>query len=367
MNENDPSKDINIKTDLAPFSCQYTPQIPELLLRLNCSLAISTYQAGKLVFISPKDENSLVQLPRTFEKPMGIAEDQKNDKIALACKDEIIVFSNSQELAYHYPKSPQKYDALYMPRLTYHTGLLDIHDLRFGRDGKLFAVNTLFSCIIQISNNYNFTPYWTPPFIDKLVSEDRCHLNGMTLKNDLPKYATAFNQGNSFQSWRENITKSGVIFDLETNEPIAKNLPMPHSPRMFGEDLYVLLSATGELVKVDTNTGQYEVIVRMDGFVRGMSLYKDYLFVGLSKLRKNSSTFGKLDFAKKADKAGVLVIHLPTGSIAGKITYFTSLDEIYDVHVLPDKIRPNILNTFTSDYKSGLMIPGATFWAKSEN
>ncbi|MBT8327510.1 MAG: TIGR03032 family protein, partial [Bacteroidia bacterium] len=109
---------------LAPFSCTYTPQIPELLSRLNCSIAITTYQAGKLIFISPKDENSLVQLPRTFEKPMGIAEDMENDRLAIATKDEIVILANSEELAAHYPNAPQKYDALYMPRATYHTGTL---------------------------------------------------------------------------------------------------------------------------------------------------------------------------------------------------------------------------------------------------
>lgn len=364
MNKKSLINDINKKKSLAPFSCQYTPQIPELLLKLNCTIAISTYQAGKLIFLSPKDENSLVQLPRDFEKLMGIAEDIKKDKLALACKDKIIVFSNSKGLAYHYPKSPKEYDALYMPRVTYHTGSLDIHDLSFGRDGSLFAVNTLFSCIIKINDDYNFSPYWTPPFIDKLVSEDRCHLNGMALKNGIPKYATAFNQGNSYQSWRKNITTSGVIFDLETNEVITKNLPMPHSPRLFGNDLFVLLSATGELVKIDINNGKYEVIVKLEGFVRGMSLYRDYLFIGLSKLRKNSSTFGKLEFAEKANHSGIMVIHLPTMSIAGKITYLNSLDEIYDVHIIPDKIRPNILNTITPDHKYGLMTPETTFWGK---
>ncbi|HZV69525.1 MAG TPA: TIGR03032 family protein [Saprospiraceae bacterium] len=355
---------MDIKNSLAPFSCQYTPQIPELLLRLNCSIVISTYQAGKLIFLSPKDENSLVQLPRTFEKPMGVAIDEEKDKLALACKDEIIVFSNSKELAAHYPKSPDIYDALYMPRITYHTGPLDIHDLSFGADGSLYAVNTLFSCIIKINDDYNFSPYWIPPFIDKMVSEDRCHLNGMALQTGIPKYATAFNQGNSFQSWRENITTTGVIFDVETSEVIAGNLPMPHTPRLFNNDLYVLLSATGELVKINLNNGKYDVIVKLDGFVRGMSLYRDYLFIGLSKLRKNSSTFGKLDFAEKAKHSGIMVIHLPTGSIAGKITYLSSLDEIYDVQILGDKIRPNILNTSTPDHTYGLMTPEATFWAK---
>ncbi len=351
---------------LAPFSCRYTPQIPELLLRLEATIVLSTYQAGKLVFLSPKDENSLVQLPRSFEKPMGIAEDTEKDRLALACKDEVIVFANSKELAIHYPKAPRQYDALYMPRLTYHTGPLDIHDLSFGAGGGLYAVNTLFSCIIRIDENYNFTPYWKPWFVDELVSEDRCHLNGMAMVNGKPKFATAFNRGNHFQSWRENITQTGVVFDMENDAVVAEGLPMPHSPRWFYNDLFVLLSATGELVKIDLQTGKYDVVVKLDGFVRGMALFKDYLFIGLSKLRKNSSTFGKLPFAEKANRAGVVVVHLPTGSIAGKIDYLTSLDEIYDVHILAGKIRPNILNTMTHDYKTGLMIPGATFWAKQK-
>ena len=189
---------------LAPFSCQFTPQVPELLQKLNCSIAISTYQAGKLVFISAKDENSLTQLPRNFHKAMGIAEDFENQKLALACKDEIIIFKNSPELANYYPKSPNKYDALYMPRATFHTGTIDIHDLSFGNDGNLYAVNTLFSSIVKIDTDYNFTPFWTPPQIDKITSEDRCHLNGMAMQDGSPKYATAFNNGNSPQSWREN-------------------------------------------------------------------------------------------------------------------------------------------------------------------
>ncbi len=346
-----------------PFSCRYSSQVPELLTRLNCSLAISTYQAGKLIFISPKDENSLVQLPRHFDKVMGIAHDSKKDKLALACRDEVVVFANSQNLAKSYPKSPNKYDSLYLPRNTFHTGALDIHDLNFGLNGEIYGVNTLFSNIIKIDSDYNFSPYWTPPFIDKMVSEDRCHLNGMAFGNGRPKFASAFNQGNTMQSWRENITETGILMDIDSNEIIVDGLAMPHSPRIFDKDLFVLLSATGELVKVDVNTGKYDVVVKLDGFVRGMSLHQDYLFIGLSKLRENSSTFGKLSFAKKANEAGITIVHLPTGSIAGKISYLSSLDEIYDVHVLPDTLRPNIMNTKTEAHKDGLMTPSDTFWA----
>ncbi len=350
---------------LAPFSLKYSPQVPELLHKLGCTLALSTYQAGKLIFISAKDEDFLVQLPRNFEKPMGIALSQDGEKMAVACKNQVITFANSADLAMHYPKSPNKYDALYMPRATYHTGPLDIHDLRYGEGGRLFAVNTLFSCLVEINGDYNFKPFWSPPNISAMVSEDRCHLNGMVVQNGKPKYATAFNQGDTAQSWRDTVTTSGVIYDVEHNSIIAENLPMPHSPMALGDKLYVLLSATGELAQIDKETGEYHVITKVDGFVRGMALCQDYLFIGLSKLRKNSSTFAKLPFADKANHCGVSIAHLPTGSITGKITYETSVDEIYDVHLIPGKRRANILNTLTDDHYLGLATPENTFWAKN--
>lgn len=356
---------MNQSSELTPFACTFTPNLPELLLKLNCSVAISTYQAGKLVFISPKNEEELVQLPRTFAKPMGIGFKPETQQLALATKDEVLLFSNSAELAVHYPKKPNTYDALFVPRATYYTNALDLHDLSFGSDG-LYAVNTLFSCLVKVDERYNFTPVWQPPYIKQLSSEDKCHLNGMVLKEGKPKYVTAFGKGDTPQSWREKITETGLVMDVDTNEIICEGLGMPHSPMLVKDALYVLLSATGELVKIDTKTGQRETIFKTDAFLRGMSLVDDYLFIGISKLRKNSSTFAKLTIAEKANEAGLLIIHLPTGSLTAKLTYKNSVDEIYDVQMLKNMLRPNILNTFTNDFRSALVIPNKTYWARPE-
>lgn len=285
--------------------------------------------------------------------------------MALACKDEVIVLADSPDLAVSYPKKKGTYDALYIPRITYHTGRLDIHDLCWGNN-KIYAVNTLFSCVVAIDGNYNFSPVWTPPFIKELKSDDKCHLNGLVLVDGRPKYATAFNQGNQYQSWRDGVTTDGVLMDIETNEIIATNLKMPHSPRIFNDQLYLLFSATGEVVKINRLNGSYEVLTRLSGFVRGMAYYKDFLFVGLSKLRQNSSTFAKLEIAKKSLNAGIAILHLPSGSFYGEIKYHSSVDEIYDIQVLPGKIRPNIFNTIQPDYKTGLAIPGSTFWSGTD-
>lgn len=322
---------------------------------------ISTFQAGKVIFISPKDDEHLIQLPRTFRQPMGIA--YSAPKMAVATKDEVIVLSNSPELAAHYPKQPNTYDALFMPRATYYTGQVDIHDLLWSTDG-LLAVNTSFSCICRIGEDFSFGPVWHPPFIDKLASEDRCHLNGMILINGRPKYVTALSTTNVFQGWKNGLPGNGVLMDVETGEVVVRNLQMPHSPRLFRDELFVLMSATGELAKAHVTDGTLEVVRPLEGFVRGFAIHGEYAFIGMSKLRKNSSSFGKLPIAEKAVHSGIEVIHLPTGAWVGRIRYEASVDEIYDVQVMAGIRRPGIVNTEGDMHKMGLSIPGATYWAQ---
>jgi uncharacterized protein (TIGR03032 family) len=351
---------IMMSSLLAPFSCTFSPQLPELMLKLNCSIAITTYQAGKLVLTSPSDENRLSILPRTFAKPMGF--DVDGDRIVLATKDEVIFFENSRDLAVHYPNKKNTYDSLFLPRATFYTGQVDMHDIALGKEG-IWAINTSFSCLCLVTGNYNFIPKWKPPFITELASEDRCHLNGMVLINGKPKYVTALGTTNTPQGWREDIVQGGVLMDVETNEIILDKLPMPHSPMMYNGELYLLLSATGEIVRVNTRGKSYEVIKQLDGYCRGMDVYGDYLFVAMSKLRKNSSTFAKLSFAEKADKAGIKIIHLPTKAFAMEMRYESSVDEIYSLKILANTVRPNILNTINPIHKYSLSIPGQTFWA----
>lgn len=346
---------------LPPFSCSYSPGFSQLLFDLNCTLAISTYQAGKLVFISSIDPDKVVQLPRSFEKPMGIA--IAHNKLALATRNEIVVLANAPKLASTYPKQPGTYDALYLPRALLYTGELDIHDLHWDGD-NLIAVNTRFSCIARPSFDHNFIPLWKPKFIKHLDPNDHCHLNGLAVSiQNNPKYASALGHSDEPNGWRKNIANGGILIDIESDEIVLQNLPMPHSPRIYDDQLYFLLSATGELVKANLKAGKYEVIKKFNGFVRGMDKIGDYLFIGLSKIRKTSSTFGNLPIAKTSPFCGIVVIHLPTASLVGQLQYENSVEEIYDVKVIADTRRPGILNHTKEDFRYALTMPKGNFWA----
>lgn len=348
--------------NLAPFSCTFTPNMPELLHKLKVTIAISTFQAGKVIFISPKNEDELIQLPRTFKRPMGMA--LKDGKMAIATHNEVVVLKNSKSLAQSYPKKPNTYDALFSPRASYFTGGTDIHDLHWG-DDRLYAVNTSFSCLCIIDEEYSFTPFWKPHFITELDGTDRCHLNGLAMQGGKPKYISALGRGNILQSWRDNITTGGVIIDIESNEIICSGLAMPHSPRIYDSELFVLLSAEEKLVKVDVQTGKTTDVVRIPGFVRGMVRHGDFLFVATSKLRKNSSTFKHLTIADKADVASVYMIHFPTATIMSQLTYTVSVDEIYDILILADTLRPNIINTYDDMHLRAIHLPHQTYWQEN--
>jgi uncharacterized protein (TIGR03032 family) len=343
-----------------PFTCSYTPQIPELLERLGGTLAISTYQAGKVLFLSSQDDK-LIQLPRTFPRAMAVGID--GSRMAVATKDKVHILGNEATLAVNYPNQPGVYDGLYVPRSTYYTGNIDCHGLEWGSKG-LWAVNTLFSCLCLINENFSFEPVWKPSFISDIVPEDRCHLNGMAMSPDgEPEYVTAFSQGDTKQSWRTSIPKGGVVIHVPSGEILAADLPMPHSPRLIKGKLYLLTSGEGELLAIEPDTGRIEVVRRIGGFVRGMAYAGEYMFIGLSKIRENSSTFKDLPIVKDANTSGFVVIHLPSGAVAGSLTYQSSVDEIFDICFVPGTSRPGIVSPEMDLADRSLVIPGKSFWA----
>ena len=279
-----------------PFNYQHTKSFAQILNALQSSLVLSTYQTGKVVMFSAKDENQLIQLPRNFRKPLGVATHGKH--MSIACLNEIVLMHRSQNAAKSYPNKPDVYDALYLPRSTHYTGMVDTHDICYGKGG-LWAVITQFSCVAQLDPRFSFLPKWKPDFITEITPGDRCHLNGMTMKDGLPKYVTALGKSDKPGGWRDNKLSGGILMDVDSQEILLDRLAMPHSPRLVGEDIYYLQSAVGELWKYHVPSKSNEKICEVPGFARGMSFYQNFLFIGLSKIREDSKDFGKMPIASR--------------------------------------------------------------------
>lgn len=322
---------------LPPFHYTHSPTLPKLLWELGCTLVFSTYQAGKVIFIRAISPEKIEQYALDFPRPMGLA--VSDQRIAVATRDEVVVLTNTsaeESTDSQYLDSGTLIGAAegtYVPEKTYFSGEIDTHDLAWGKDG-LWAVNTLLSSMAIADDASSFETQWRPPFVSDIAPEDRCHLNSMAMVDGQPEFVTAFGEVNTFEGWRENRISGGILMNVPSGEIVLEGLPMPHSPRVYDGKLYLLLSGTGELVCAEPETGRYTVVTQLPGFVRGMARCGDYLFVGLSQLRKTSSTFAALPISDQAVFSGIVVVSLSEGCIVEHLKYETGVEEIYDVQVL---------------------------------
>jgi hypothetical protein len=192
---------------------------------------------------------------------------------------------------------------------------------------------------------FSFEPLWQPPFISKLVAEDRCHLNGLAMQDGEPTYVTACSSTDTAAGWRNHRVDGGVVMHIPSNEIIATGLSMPHSPRWYRGKLWLLNSGTGEFGFLDG--GQFMPVTFCAGFVRGLAFWGDYALVGLSKLR--SQTFAGLALetrlaALSADsQCALVVIDLNTGNIVHELSINGIVEELFDVVVLPNVRQPRAL------------------------
>ncbi len=346
-----------------PIQCDADSGFIEWLATSKGSLIVSTYQAGKLLLIG-HDGQRLTLLMRQYDKPMGF--DVSGKKLALATRNNITIHANDKVLAHNY-KQAGEYDALYLPKLSWHTGDLNVHDIAFTNDG-LWIVNTRFSCLAKLSDEVTFVPQWQPTFVSELAPEDRCHLNGLALVKGKPRYVTCLGETDTPGGWRDNKAKGGVVIDIKKNEIVQRDLAMPHSPRYYRKHLYVLNSGAGELLRLNLEQGSSDVVCQLPGFLRGVSFIDNYAIVGLCKIRE-SNIFGGMPVQEKFEKllCGIAIVNIKTGKQEGLFEFTAGCEEIFDTRFLANTQRPNILNTDRPEALEAFNAPEFSYWLRPQN
>tara|TARA_R110002095_G_scaffold156775_1_gene136152 strand:- start:981 stop:2054 length:1074 start_codon:yes stop_codon:yes gene_type:complete len=319
------------------------------LAEQKVSLSFTTYQTGKVFMLGLQQDGQLSVFERTHARCMGMYATPDAQTLYMSTLYQLWRFERATNLGQAY----QGYDALYIPQSCSVTGDIDMHDIVKTKDNGIVFVNTLFSCLVKTSEQHSFTPLWSPPFISKLAAEDRCHLNGLAMKDRKPKYVTSVSQSDVNHGWRDRRWEGGLVMDVETNEIITEGLSMPHSPRWYKEKLWLLNSGTGHFGYVDIASGRFEEVAFCPGYLRGMAFIGDYVVVGLSQPRDNK-TFSDLPLDKNLKekdaeaRCGLQVIDLNTGDVVHSVRIEGIVTELYDVVALPNVVRPMALG-FKSD------------------
>ncbi len=377
----DPTPD-NPPAEASPLRFQSTDNVQELLSALGVSLAVTTYQAGKLAIFRAGAER-LSGLFRTFDSAMGLA--IGHNRMAIGSRNMIWFLRNAPDVGRKL-EPHGRHDGCFLPRSAHVTGDIRIHEMAWCRPTdhdaaaplstiipgvvsavasqsttateatmdesrtELWFVNTRFSCLCTLNHDYSFVPRWKPPFISSLEAEDRCHLNGLATFGGRPRFVTALGETDAPGGWRDNKARGGLILDLANNAILTRGLAMPHSPRVHDGHLYVLNSGHGALEIVEgaleggANAGRRSVIAQLPGYARGLALIGKYAFIGLSRIREKRE-FGGLPIENLGDaiRCGVWIVDITSGRIVGFIEFTGGVEEIFDVQILPHLRFPAVI------------------------
>ena len=322
-------------------------QFGDWLRETNVSLGFSTYQAGKMFLIGRRDDGRLSVFERTFNRCMGMWADGQT--IWMSSLYQLWRFENILPAG----QMHQGYDRVYVPQIGYTTGDIDTHDIGVTAEGQVNFIATLFGCIAEPSERFSFKPVWKPPFLSKLAAEDRCHLNGLAMRDGKPGFVTAVSRSDVSDGWRDRRTDGGIVMDVQSNGIIAEGLSMPHSPRWHQGKLWLSNAGTGEFGHIDMETGKFVPVAFCPGFLRGLTMIGDYAVLGLSKPRENRTFSGlpldeKLKQADAEPRCAIYVIDLRTGDVVHWLRIEGVVEELYDVTVLPGVKRPMAIG-FVSD------------------
>jgi uncharacterized protein (TIGR03032 family) len=325
-----------------------SPHLYAWLAEQRVSLAFTTYQTGKLFLLGRHPEGRLAVFERTFNRAMGLWADGQT--LWLSTLYQLWRFENLLKPGEDY----LGHDRLYVPKVAYTTGDLDIHDVAVDHTGRPVFVATSFGCIATLAERSSFTPLWRPPFLSRLAAEDRCHLNGLAMEKGRPRYATAVSASDVVDGWRDRRQDGGVVLTIPDGRSIATGLSMPHSPRLYRGRLWLHNSGTGHFGSIDPGGGQFEPLTFCPGYLRGLAFVGDYAVVGLSRPR-DDKTFGGLalddELARRTADArcGLLIIDLRTGNAPHWLRVEGMVRELYDVAALPEVSRPMALGFKTDE------------------
>ena len=320
------------------------------LAQHRLSLAITSYQTGRIYLVGSDQQGRVSFFERIFERAMGVVGNAQ--RIYLGGLYQLWRFENvlRPNVVIH-----QQFDKCYVPRNAQTIGDLDIHELGIRKNGKVVFVNTKYSCLAELSQTHSFKAIWKPTFISKMAPEDRCHLNGLAMVDGEPKYVTAVCRSDAVDGWRDRRQDGGVVIDVQTDEIVCEGLSMPHSPRWHNDKLWVLNAGTGHLGWVDFENKAFVPHAFVPGFARGLSIIGNVAAVGLSKPRNQRFEGLKLDEELRKRDAepwcGVQIISLSNGDVMNWIRFEGDISEIFDISFLPNVKNPMMIGLRTAEIR----------------
>ncbi|MBC2776400.1 TIGR03032 family protein [Parasphingopyxis marina] len=335
------------------------------LISNKTSFAFTSYQTGQLFLVGITADNKVSFNQQNFQRAMGVC--YTPGRLYLGSLFQVWRLEN---MLMPGQIGNKQFDMVLIPRNAQTVGDVDVHEVGIDAGGHVLFVNTKYSCLAQLDLVHSFKPIWKPPFISKLVGEDRCHLNGLAMDGGQPRFVTAVSRSDTVNGWRERRHEGGVLIEVETGRIVTDQLSMPHSPRVHDGKVYVLDSGRGQLVRVDPESGEKTDIAFCPGFLRGLSIHNGHAIVTISKPRDGSfsglALDGEMEKRDSEPWCGVLVINLANGDIAEWVRLDGHIVELFDVAAMPGVRCPMSIGPNTIEIRNTHSFNAAALDAPAE-
>jgi uncharacterized protein (TIGR03032 family) len=322
------------------------------MVRHRVSLVCSSYQTGRLLFIGSLSSGDPAFSRAPFFGAMGLA--VFSQRIYIAGRAAIWRLENTlrpRELANN------SCDRLFVLRNAQVTGNAGTHEICVESSGRVVFAASKYSCLAALSTTHAFKAVWKPAFVSRLAPEDRWHLNGLCAEGGRVRYVTACSTTDIVDGWRERRADGGVLIDVVSDRVVVEGFSMPHSPRVNGGAVWLLDSGSGQLCRVDPNSGRREDMAFCPGFLRGLSFVGSYAIVTLSLPRRGRFQGLALDDALARRGAepwcGLMIIDTRHGDVVEWVR-FAQESELFDVAAIPLTRCPTAIAPESSDMQDAI-------------
>ena len=224
-------------------------------------------------------------------------------------------------------------------------GCYYIHDIAVIGD-VLHANSVGQNCVVRLDPHFKVERVWWPRSIDTaegpLCGRNHLQLNSIAAGEDLESsFFTASSAAPLTQVPGDldfPVDGTGVIFCGGTREVWASGLTRPHSARLYRGDVWVDNSGYGEVgVAKD---GGFEVVARLPGWTRGLSLWGDIAFVGTSRILPRFHHYAPgLDPA--TSQCGVHAVHTGSGEVLGSISW-PGGNQVFGIECVPESFTTGL-------------------------
>jgi uncharacterized protein (TIGR03032 family) len=283
--------------------------------------------------------------------PSGLAVDRKQRKVYLASTrnpNQIFAFKPLSSLLQRPDaKMPVQPGSPLMPSTSaYYPGSLYIHDLALV-GGRLYANAVGHNAVALLAEDNRFERVWWPKCIEvkgsPVFTRNHIQLNSIAAGKTL---ASSFFSASSDSIDRLRpghlnypVDGRGVIFSGTTREPICTGLTRPHSARFRNKTLWIDNSGYGEIGFVQN--GRLQVVRKLPGWTRGLSIVGDVAFVGTSRIIPKFARYAPgLDPASSV--CAIHAVSCKTGNLLGSLEWPYG-NQIFALDWIPSSVTTGFL------------------------